>query len=268
MSTLRFETLQLHAGQKIDPATNSRAVPIYQTTSYGFNNANHAANLFGLKEGDSFKAQHFDLHPKNFEKEFKNFVKQNLPEYFPEIKLEAKAVKVRRAGQFIGEITPSISKVKQIGKTIGVVTTIVGGVAEAAEPAIAWDTFSEYFEPTRQDMSNNANKLKNIDALKRNEQSVVVNNGEFLFNKKTRILSMLGNAFEAGPLKANESLSALYFIKWGKSDVYYSLDMSKDDTDDWTIYTLYPDPETKQWTLHSIPYNHQCAPPFAKGKKY
>ncbi|HVF80417.1 MAG TPA: O-acetylhomoserine aminocarboxypropyltransferase/cysteine synthase [Flavisolibacter sp.] len=50
MSTLRFETLQLHAGQEIDPTTNSRAVPIYQTTSYGFKNAEHAANLFGLKE--------------------------------------------------------------------------------------------------------------------------------------------------------------------------------------------------------------------------
>jgi O-acetylhomoserine/O-acetylserine sulfhydrylase len=50
MSTLRFETLQLHAGQQIDPATNSRAVPIYQTTSYGFNNSEHAANLFGLRE--------------------------------------------------------------------------------------------------------------------------------------------------------------------------------------------------------------------------
>jgi O-acetylhomoserine/O-acetylserine sulfhydrylase len=50
MSTLRFETLQLHAGQELDPTTNSRAVPIYQTTSYGFKNAEHAANLFGLKE--------------------------------------------------------------------------------------------------------------------------------------------------------------------------------------------------------------------------
>src|SRR5512144_357128 len=45
-----FETLALHAGQQLDPATNSRAVPIYQTTSYGFNNSLHAANLFGLKE--------------------------------------------------------------------------------------------------------------------------------------------------------------------------------------------------------------------------
>jgi O-acetylhomoserine (thiol)-lyase len=49
MSALRFETLQLHAGQQIDPTTKSRAVPIYQTTSYGFDNSEHAANLFGLK---------------------------------------------------------------------------------------------------------------------------------------------------------------------------------------------------------------------------
>jgi O-acetylhomoserine (thiol)-lyase len=50
MSKLHFDTLQLHAGQQIDPTTNSRAVPIYQTTSYGFNSPEHAANLFGLKE--------------------------------------------------------------------------------------------------------------------------------------------------------------------------------------------------------------------------
>lgn len=49
MSNLRFETLQLHAGQQPDPTTNARAVPIYQTTSYVFNDAAHAANLFGLK---------------------------------------------------------------------------------------------------------------------------------------------------------------------------------------------------------------------------
>jgi O-acetylhomoserine (thiol)-lyase len=46
----RFETLQLHAGQQIDPTTKSRAVPIYQTTSYGFDSTEHAANLFGLKQ--------------------------------------------------------------------------------------------------------------------------------------------------------------------------------------------------------------------------
>ncbi len=47
---LRFETLQLHAGQVPDPTTNARAVPIYATTSYTFNDASHGANLFALKE--------------------------------------------------------------------------------------------------------------------------------------------------------------------------------------------------------------------------
>lgn len=47
---LHFETLQLHAGQQIDPTTKSRAVPIYQTTSYAFDDADHAANLFGLRQ--------------------------------------------------------------------------------------------------------------------------------------------------------------------------------------------------------------------------
>lgn len=49
-TTQKFETLQVHAGQEIDPTTNSRAVPIYQTTSFTFNDSEHGANLFGLKE--------------------------------------------------------------------------------------------------------------------------------------------------------------------------------------------------------------------------
>jgi len=47
---LGFDTLQVHAGQKPDPVTGSRAVPIYQTTSYVFRNTEHGANLFALKE--------------------------------------------------------------------------------------------------------------------------------------------------------------------------------------------------------------------------
>ena len=45
-----FETLQVHAGQEPDPVTRSRAVPIYQTTSYVFDSAEHGANLFALRE--------------------------------------------------------------------------------------------------------------------------------------------------------------------------------------------------------------------------
>ncbi|HQP91330.1 MAG TPA: PLP-dependent transferase, partial [Candidatus Omnitrophota bacterium] len=49
-SKLKTETLLLHGGQEADPATGSRAVPIYQTTSYVFKNSDHAANLFSLRE--------------------------------------------------------------------------------------------------------------------------------------------------------------------------------------------------------------------------
>ena len=50
VNSTHAETLGLHAGQRVDPATNSVAVPIYQTTSYQFDNTEHAANLFALKE--------------------------------------------------------------------------------------------------------------------------------------------------------------------------------------------------------------------------
>ena len=49
-SDFGVDTLALHAGQEPDPATNARAVPIYQTTSYVFDSVEHAANLFGLKQ--------------------------------------------------------------------------------------------------------------------------------------------------------------------------------------------------------------------------
>lgn len=46
----KFDTIQIHGGQQVDPTTNSRAVPIYQTTSYVFDSPEHAADLFALKE--------------------------------------------------------------------------------------------------------------------------------------------------------------------------------------------------------------------------
>lgn len=50
MSKYKFETLQVHAGQEVDSVTNSRAVPIYQTSSYVFNDAKHGADLFALRQ--------------------------------------------------------------------------------------------------------------------------------------------------------------------------------------------------------------------------
>ena len=51
---LKRETLALHAGYEPDPTTNSRQVPIYPTTSYVFNDPEHAANLFALSELEIF----------------------------------------------------------------------------------------------------------------------------------------------------------------------------------------------------------------------
>jgi O-acetylhomoserine (thiol)-lyase len=50
MADWQFETKQIHSGAQPDPVTNARATPIYKTTSYVFNSADHAKNLFALAE--------------------------------------------------------------------------------------------------------------------------------------------------------------------------------------------------------------------------
>jgi O-acetylhomoserine/O-acetylserine sulfhydrylase len=64
----KFETLQVHAGHTPDSETLSRAVPIYQTTSYVFKNAEHAANLFGLKEFGNIYTRIMNPTQDTFEK--------------------------------------------------------------------------------------------------------------------------------------------------------------------------------------------------------
>ena len=64
----RYETLQLHAGQKNDPTTKSRAVPIYQTTSYVFDNANDAAELFALEKFGNIYSRIMNPTTEVFEK--------------------------------------------------------------------------------------------------------------------------------------------------------------------------------------------------------
>lgn len=64
----KFNTLQVHAGQEVDPTTGSRAVPIYQTTSYVFKNSDHAANLFALKEAGNIYTRIMNPTTDVFEK--------------------------------------------------------------------------------------------------------------------------------------------------------------------------------------------------------
>lgn len=68
LENLKFNTLAVHAGQEPDPTTGSRAVPIYQTTSYNFRDADHAANLFGLKESGNIYTRMMNPTTDVFEK--------------------------------------------------------------------------------------------------------------------------------------------------------------------------------------------------------
>ena len=69
MSNYKFETLQLHVGQEqADPATDSRAVPIYQTTSYVFRNSQHAADRFGLADAGNIYGRQTNSTQDVFEK--------------------------------------------------------------------------------------------------------------------------------------------------------------------------------------------------------
>ena len=64
----KFETLQVHAGHTPDQDTLSRAVPIYQTTSYVFKDSEHAANLFGLKEFGNIYTRLMNRQPMSLKK--------------------------------------------------------------------------------------------------------------------------------------------------------------------------------------------------------
>jgi len=108
----RFETLQLHAGQKPDPATNSRAVPIYQTTSYTFNNAEHAATLFALKDFGNIYTRIMNPTSGVFEERIASL----------EGGVAALAVSSGQAAQFT-----SISTIAQAGENIVSTSLLYGG---------------------------------------------------------------------------------------------------------------------------------------------
>ena len=108
----KFETLQLHAGQEPDPATNSRAVPIYQTTSYVFDDTEHAATLFALKDFGNIYSR--IMNPTNdvFEKRIAAL----------EGGVAAVATSSGQAAQFL-----AISTIAQAGDNIVATSNLYGG---------------------------------------------------------------------------------------------------------------------------------------------
>ena len=112
MSNLRFETLQLHAGQEVDPTTGSRAVPIYQTTSYVFKNSVHGANLFALKEFGNIYTRIMNPTSDVFEKRIAAL----------EGGVAALAVGSGQAAQFI-----ALNNILQVGDNFVSTTFLYGG---------------------------------------------------------------------------------------------------------------------------------------------
>ena len=114
MSTqnLKFETLQVHAGQEADPTTGSRAVPIYQTTSYVFNSSEHGANLFALKEFGNIYTRIMNPTTDVFEKRIAAL----------EGGVAALAVSSGQAAQFI-----AVNNILQAGENFVTSSSIYGG---------------------------------------------------------------------------------------------------------------------------------------------
>lgn len=112
---LAFETLQVHAGQEVDPATGARAVPIYQTSSYVFKDADHAANVFQLKEEGNVYSRIMNPTTDVFEKRI--------------AELEG-GVAGLAAASGIAAIYYSILNVASAGDEIVAATTLYGGTYE------------------------------------------------------------------------------------------------------------------------------------------
>jgi O-acetylhomoserine (thiol)-lyase len=109
---MRFETIQLHGGQQVDPTTNARAVPIYQTTSYAFNDTTHGANLFALKEFGNIYSRIMNPTNEVFEKRIAEL----------EGGVAALAVASGHAAQFI-----AINNITTVGDNFVTTTYLYGG---------------------------------------------------------------------------------------------------------------------------------------------
>ncbi len=109
---MRFETIQLHGGQQIDPTTNARAVPIDQTTSYAFNDTTHGANLFALKEFGNIYSRIMNPTNEVFEKRVAEL----------EGGVAALAVASGHAAQFI-----AINNITTVGDNFVTTTYLYGG---------------------------------------------------------------------------------------------------------------------------------------------
>jgi O-acetylhomoserine (thiol)-lyase len=205
MSNWSFETKQIHAGQSPDSATNARALPIYQTTSYTFNDTNHAANLFGLKE-------------------FGNI--------YTRIMNPTQAAVEDRIAALEGGVAALLVASGQAAETLAILNVAEAGDHIVSSPSLYGGTYN-LFHYTLPKLGITVSFVENPDDLDSWRAAVRPNTkaffGETISNPKNDILDIegvAGVAHEVGvPLIVDNTIATPYLIRpleWGADVVVHS----------------------------------------------
>ena len=200
-----FETRQIHAGQQPDGATNARALPIYQTTSYTFNNTEHAANLFALKE-------------------FGNI--------YTRIMNPTQAAVEDRIASLEGGVGALLVSSGQAAETLAVLNIAEAGDHIVSSPSLYGGTYN-LFHYTLPKLGMNVTFVDNPDDLDSWRAAVQPNTklffGETISNPKNDVFDIEGVAavaHEVGvPLLVDNTVATPYLIRpleWGADIVIHS----------------------------------------------
>lgn len=200
-----FETKQIHAGQAADAATNARALPIYQTTSYTFNDTTHAANLFGLKE---------------------------LGNIYTRIMNPTQAVVEDRIAALEGGVAGLLVASGQAAETLAILNVAEAGDHIVSSPSLYGGTYN-LFHYTLPKLGIEVSFVDDPDDLESWRAAVRPNTkaffGESISNPKNDVLDIegvAGVAHEVGvPLIIDNTVATPYLIRpleWGADVVVHS----------------------------------------------
>ncbi|MEK9663437.1 MAG: PLP-dependent transferase, partial [Candidatus Nanopelagicales bacterium] len=200
-----FETRQIHAGQAPDSATNARALPIYQTTSYTFNDTTHAANLFALKE---------------------------LGNIYTRIMNPTQAAVEDRIAALEGGVGALLVASGQAAETLAILNVAEAGDHIVSSPSLYGGTYN-LFHYTLPKLGIEVSFVENPDDLESWRAAVRPNTkaffGESIANPKNDILDIEGVAavaHEVGvPLIIDNTVATPYLIRpieWGADIVVHS----------------------------------------------
>ena len=200
-----FETRQIHAGQSPDAATNARALPIYQTTSYTFNDTTHAANLFALKE---------------------------LGNIYTRIMNPTQAAVEDRIASLEGGVGALLTSSGQAAETLAILNVAEAGDHIVSSPSLYGGTYN-LFHYTLPKLGIEVSFVENPDDLDSWRAAARPNTkafyGESIANPKNDILDIAGVAgvaHEIGvPLIVDNTVATPYLVRpieWGADVVVHS----------------------------------------------